>query len=644
MKSDTNAYEVNRHTRVLRLMELLLLLLWAGGLLKPELAYPVHGLTNNLALAIVCAVLPFLVAKDPNWSRHARLPLIFFCGFIGWLTVRWAASGFPAVGRENFSTQLEWCAYTYVAFCLMLASGAANKSSESETGPRSFNAIFFSLLSVLGTGFALHAIFQYLFLYDEHLRALLADIGNRAPTPLERGLIHHFRIKRVASVWGDPNALGCFLALSLGAAWVLWGLELGSGRSRLLARILAAVTTATALPAIYLTGSRGAVLDVALLAFALALVSSRRLLGQTLVAIVVCVLVTGNTLSMHAQSVEPTPPPPRSWWNRSDTVRERLNYAHVGIALIRSNPLVGAGLGGVELHYPQLKPDEARESKYLHNWVLQIAAETGLVGLALYVAFWVSSLRLAWLSPWRATREGRAMLVLCGVFLFDGLIQLSFNQRELMHTFGLCTGLLLGGAVKSLHDRGAPKAPPPRRALTALGGALALGLALVVIPSMYAGMQRFASEGALAENDYQSAETHLRRALRATPGDPWLWDSLAHVYEVQGRLALARDALQRALDLQPQSARLHDRMAQLFEREGNLPLAEEYVRKALNLYPSNAEYHRHLSLLLEKRGDLQGALKAAERAAKLNHLTPEEDQKRVQQLRQRLAIPTPERH
>lgn len=625
-------------------MKLLLLLLWAGGLLKPELAYPVHGLTNNLALTIVCVAVSFLIAKNHDWSRHARLPLIFFCGFVAWLTVRWAISGFPAVGRENLGTQLEWSAYVYVAFCLMLVSGVANKSFETEAGTRSVSTVFFSVLSVLGAGFALHAIFQYLFLYDEHLRALLADIGNRAPTPLERGLIHHFRIKRVASVWGDPNALGCFLALSLGAAWVLWGLKLGSARAKLFARVLAAVTTATAGPAIYLTGSRGAVLDVAVLTFALALVSSRRFTGQMRVAVLCCVIVAGSLASMRAQLVEQPPPPQRSWWNRSDTVRERLNYARVGIALIQLNPLFGAGLGAVELHYPRLKPDEARESKYLHNWVLQIAAETGLVGLALYVAFWVSSLRLAWLSPWRGTREGRAMLILCGVFLFDGLIQLSFNQRELMHTFGLCTGLLLGGAVKSLHEIGAQKAPPPRRVLSAIGVALALGLALVVVPSMYAGIQRLASEGALAENDYESAEAHLRRALWATPGDPWLWDSLAHVCEAQGRLAPARDALQRALDLQPQSARLHDRMAQLFEREGNLPRAEAYVRKALNLYPSNAEYHRHLSLLLEKRGDVQGALEAAERAAKLNHLTPEEDQQRVQQLRQRLAIPTPERH
>ena len=66
---------------------------------------------------------------------------------------------------------------------------------------------------------------------------------------------------------------------------------------------------------------------------------------------------------------------------------ERLRMLAAGAAMVRSHPLFGVGLGMVKPSYAQYAPGSGRARvPHLHNNVMQVAAERGLLGVAAYLA------------------------------------------------------------------------------------------------------------------------------------------------------------------------------------------------------------------------------------------------------------------
>ena len=108
----------------------------------------------------------------------------------------------------------------------------------------------------------------------------------------------------------------------------------------------------------------------------------------------------------------------------------RLQYDIDGFTLFTQSPLIGHGLGStegllssVQLYY--------YESLYLHNHLLQVMNETGLLGLAAFLAF---LLGVAWLLIRRLrTEKGDLLassLLACWVMMnLHGLMEISFSVR-----------------------------------------------------------------------------------------------------------------------------------------------------------------------------------------------------------------------
>jgi O-antigen ligase len=82
---------------------------------------------------------------------------------------------------------------------------------------------------------------------------------------------------------------------------------------------------------------------------------------------------------------------------------DRLCMARAGSRMIADHPVTGVGLDQVEAAYENYREPEAvtRSPGHLHNNVVQIAAERGLVGLAAYVAI----LAVFGRSVWRTLRR-----------------------------------------------------------------------------------------------------------------------------------------------------------------------------------------------------------------------------------------------
>lgn len=107
----------------------------------------------------------------------------------------------------------------------------------------------------------------------------------------------------------------------------------------------------------------------------------------------------------------------------------RVQYIKDGWTLFTEKPIWGHGLGATEGLLTSVQPF-FYESRYLHNHLLQVMDETGLLGLASFLAFVLGA---AWLLVRRLRAERdplAAMLLACLVMMnLHGLMEITFSIR-----------------------------------------------------------------------------------------------------------------------------------------------------------------------------------------------------------------------
>jgi O-antigen ligase len=97
------------------------------------------------------------------------------------------------------------------------------------------------------------------------------------------------------------------------------------------------------------------------------------------------------------------------------SVEHRLLYWKAALAMARDHPLAGVGLGSFSQRFPAVTAEMPRKVAALpshrpHSVLLGLAAETGLVGLALFVAFFVRPVRVLLTRRDRASQLALAVL------------------------------------------------------------------------------------------------------------------------------------------------------------------------------------------------------------------------------------------
>jgi O-antigen ligase len=133
------------------------------------------------------------------------------------------------------------------------------------------------------------------------------------------------------------------------------------------------------------------------------------------------------------------------------TALERLYMWGSGLQIIRDYPITGVGMHGVSQVYPSYKDERAlRERRgHLHNNVLQVTAERGLLGLACWLWIWAAFYRYAWhtyrgLEPGAGTAKALVVGSLAGVTAFQvtGLTEYTFGDSEVMMVLYFLMALL----------------------------------------------------------------------------------------------------------------------------------------------------------------------------------------------------------
>jgi len=125
---------------------------------------------------------------------------------------------------------------------------------------------------------------------------------------------------------------------------------------------------------------------------------------------------------------------------RDITAQERLSMWASGVRIIRDHPWTGVGMGAMERRYPPYRApdspvDPTRRLGHLHNNLIQIAAERGLLGLACWLWIWgaygVDTWRIyARVGP--EDRQAKALVVgslACVIgFQIEGLFEYNFGD------------------------------------------------------------------------------------------------------------------------------------------------------------------------------------------------------------------------
>jgi len=124
--------------------------------------------------------------------------------------------------------------------------------------------------------------------------------------------------------------------------------------------------------------------------------------------------------------------------NRSN--KERLYVWGAGVKIAADHPLFGVGQNSFPLVYPQYRHPEVTEPdiSHLHNNVLELAAERGLIGLAAWLSIWIAAL-VVMIRGWRALAPGpsnkRAALAagFAGMAAFHsaGMFEYNFGDSEI---------------------------------------------------------------------------------------------------------------------------------------------------------------------------------------------------------------------
>jgi putative inorganic carbon (hco3(-)) transporter len=158
------------------------------------------------------------------------------------------------------------------------------------------------------------------------------------------------------------------------------------------------------------------------------------LLALPLVVLVVLLLVP-QTIKIRALSILD---------RREITAQERLSMWSSGLHIIRDHPWTGIGMGAMSRIYPRYRePDSPvkpnRRIGHLHNNVIQVAAERGLLGLACWLWIWVAYSYQAWRIYRRLGPEdtgAKALVVgsLASVigFHIEGLFEHTFGDSEVI--------------------------------------------------------------------------------------------------------------------------------------------------------------------------------------------------------------------
>lgn len=419
---------------------------------------------------------------------------------------------------------------------------------------------------------------------------------------------------RNAMPFGHHNFVGGYFALAM--PFVAACAVAFKGRLRWLAVAASAVTAI----ALYVSGSRGALLGVLvwLTVVVIALVINptakgkiqRWLLGGLGLAVAIGVLASNSRVRSLFGGLNLNQP--SGFVVQDGPLLDRYFLFKTALNILSHRPLVGVGPGVMSRVSNLYRPIETGlgqdHSQQLHSTPVQLLGEMGLLGLGLYLA-WLVLIAIFWLRVYRKTTDQANRWLLYGIggsFLAYGVSSLTDYQLE---NIGISTVLVtLLVLLLSLANQTELRSPPAlgdgtRRYLSL---ALVAWLAIATYLWFVSDLGFFFAHRALSrakQGDVAGSLQQLSAAATFVPWDP-TYSALAgqNIYQLLPLVppaeqdAVRQDTLANlysAVAIAPNDAWFNYNMAVLLLPQ-DPAAAADYSRRAIQLLPRKSGLSRFL--------------------------------------------------
>lgn len=420
------------------------------------------------------------------------------------------------------------------------------------------------------------------------------------------------------STLGNRNAASEVGALALVAAALAW--------VRRDASVIAGAVLALGAAYLWVNQSRSGLVAVALTLLPLALAPFKHHTGRrraSMAGLTLLGLLLGEGVRRSAPDVTPAPAtatpatgvptPSRSL----ATLEVRMELWTSGAAMWRDAALLGHGAGQFKAEYPRYRSQreielstigrtQAAAPRTAHNDPIEIAVESGTLGLIAFLAFW-----FVVLAPYH--RGGWARTLPLVAFLLLGLV-----RAPLANAPAAAFAFAYAGALAS-----APAFAAARRSLRALAAA-ALAVALGWVGLAILQGENWATVHVDAQRRPPTTRQTLDQMHALDRAVAWLpWDSQLRALRTRLRFALAlgrqdRPALAEMLTaggevetflaLAPHSTTNLLTAAEIANAAGDRDRAMGWLHRILELDPPHPEARLFLATILVGRGDTEGAL------------------------------------
>jgi len=299
--------------------------------------------------------------------------------------------------------------------------------------------------------------------------------------------------------------------------------------------------------------------------------------------------------------------------NGESSLSGRLSFWKVAWRMIKERPLTGVGLGNFHTAYFFYRDDQFY-SKYTHNHYLQTWAETGIVGLVLFLVFLVGFWVDAWANRSSVTLPGIYLGIVAAVsaFLLHAAVDFSWNMPAVTLLFWF----LLGTSAVMRPPANAPVMDVCRHSAVIRGVAAILVVVFVVgVGSGYLAEKLFTQGLSVSRgSDRERAYPLFRAASRLNPLDPVYHSHLSRELERQAKARDNTGLMQAALvearkaeQLSPWEGFFHNQVGRFYWQLDQHKMAEAELKKAAVYGKYILRYHVDLGNYFLYRGELDRA-------------------------------------
>ncbi len=423
---------------------------------------------------------------------------------------------------------------------------------------------------------------------------------------------------------GNPDFYGQFLSAAVIAA-VAIVLFAGSGRPRL--RLSAAAFGVVSIALLVLTSTRGAVIGVIAGAVVLGILWIRRA-GATRSTLARLSLGGLGLVAALGLAVLTTPLGDRLVaLTNVENIQDRVLIYTSATEIFLDHPALGVGFENFAVAYPAYEQAEGiknnRTQTSAHNWILHIAATTGVAGLAATGALLVAFA----LHVWKRARDDDALPLLAaaaGLAAFYGSGLVLPGAQSIQWIPWACFGIALASDLRTAPI--AIRLPAVRLAFLArvlLVVVLAFVAFVQVTTPLSANRLAKTAESSLKVETAQRAVDAARAATVADGGRAVYWNDLGRALELVNDQTGARRAYLDAVSRSPYTPAFWwnvGRMHLFFARQGEAGAKEatyEAFRRALEASPRNPDTFDQLARAQLALGDHAAAVTSEERAISL---------------------------